>query len=122
MPSHDQAIAPQGRKRPRHRAHLSGVVTYNDGVHSFPCTIRNLADDGARISLSERHHLPPRMYLINVRDEIAYEALTVWVGEGEAGVAFLDRLPLREVTDKNLTYLKRLRQGGAPRHWAPEDP
>ena len=115
----DLAIAPKGRKKPRRRVNLSGVITYGYGAYSFRCTVRNLTEIGAGISFSEPRLLPQRLHLIIMRDQIAYEALTIWVNGCEAGVVFLDRFPLAEVAD-DLAYLKKLWNGSAERGWAPE--
>ena len=107
-------VAPQGRKKPRRRVNMSGVITYGYGAYSFRCTIRNLTEIGAGISFLEPRLLPPRLHLINMRDRIAYEALTIWLNDCEAGVVFLDRFPLAEVAD-DLAYLKKLWHGSAER-------
>ena len=114
----DLAVAPKGRKKPRRRVSLSGVITYGYGAFSYRCTVRNLTEIGAGISFSEPRLLPQRLHLINMRDQIAYEALTIWVNGFEAGVVFLDRFPLAEVAD-DLAYLKKLWNGSAERGWAP---
>src|SRR6185437_2320824 len=115
----DLVAAPQGRKKPRRRVNLCGVITYGDGTYSFRCTVRNLTEIGAGLSFTEPRLLPPRLHLINMRDQIAYEALTIWVNGREAGVVFVDRFPLAEVAD-DLAYLKKLWNGSAERGWAPE--
>jgi hypothetical protein len=115
MPATDAAAQTTGRHNRRQRALLSGVVTFADGAHSFRCTIRNFSQDGARISVPDDRLLPPRLYLINLNERAAYEALTVWMKDGEAGVALLDRLPLAELSDPKLSYLDKLWQGSAPR-------
>jgi hypothetical protein len=113
------AVAPKGRKQPRRRVNLSGVITYAYGAYSFRCTVRNITEIGAGISFLEPRLLPPRLHLINMRDQIVYEALTIWVNGCEAGVVFLDRFPLAEVAD-DLAYLKKLWNGSAERGWGPE--
>jgi hypothetical protein len=51
----DLAIAPKGRKKPRRRVYLSGVITYGDGAHSFRCTVRNLTEMGAGLSFTDAY-------------------------------------------------------------------
>jgi hypothetical protein len=115
MPATDVAVSSTGRQQRRQRAVLGGVITFADGAHSFRCTIRNFSQEGARITLPDDRLLPPRLYLINLNERAAYEALTVWMKDGEAGVALLDRLPLAELSDPKLSYLDKLWQGSAPR-------
>jgi hypothetical protein len=107
--NHD-APPPPAERRPktRKRVLLTGIVAYGNGAHSFLCTIRNLSDTGARLAVGNNAQFPSDFYLINVRDRIAYEAKLVWNRGGEIGVAFKAALPLGDITDPALAFLKRL--------------
>jgi len=85
------------RLRPRRNVFYDGLVTNNDGTRSFFCTIRNQTDVGALISIPDGQSMPPIIYLINLRDQIAYEALTVWTDGLVAGIAILASLPLTKL-------------------------
>jgi hypothetical protein len=102
----------------RRRVLLGGIVTDNDGARSVRCAIRNQTDAGALITIPNCYRLPPDIYLINMHERIAYEALTVWVDDPLAGIAFVKALPLAELSDPKLSYLNRLWHGNAPRREA----
>jgi hypothetical protein len=103
-------LPPQAERRPkaRRRVLFGGIVTYFDGQHHIACTIRNLTPDGARISVPIRQPIPSNVYLINLKDRVAYESTIVWNTGSEAGLAFSKILPLAEITDPALAYLKKL--------------
>ena len=103
------------RLRRRQRVLLGGIVTHDEGAHSFGCTIRNQTDAGALITLPKGQCLPPSIYLINLRERTAYEALTVWTDGHVAGLAFLESLALAELTDPKLSYLGVIWSGNSTR-------
>jgi hypothetical protein len=114
----DMSSERERRLRRRHRVLLGGIVTHNEGAHSFGCTIRNQTDAGALITLPKGRCLPPNIYLINLRERIAYEALTVWTDGRVAGLAFLESVPLAEMTDPKLSYLNEIWSGHSTRREA----
>src|SRR5438552_7338617 len=81
-------LPPTADRRPqrRRRTLLGGRVTFNDGAHVFDCTIRDLSDGGARITVPGQQPIAPHVFLINIRDRVAYEALVVWNRGGQAGL------------------------------------
>ncbi len=101
---------PPAERRPsaRKRVLLAGIITFNNGVHSFDCTFRNLSETGALIAVGTNTHFPTVFYLINIRDRIAYEAKVVRNIGKEVGVTFQTVLPLSTITDSSLGYLKKL--------------
>jgi len=107
------------RLRPRHNVFYNGIVTNNDGTRSFFCTIRNQTDAGALITVPEGQSLPPIIYLINLRDQIAYEALTVWTDGLVAGIAILASLPLTKLMDLRHSNWNEIWAGNSTRQEAP---
>jgi hypothetical protein len=103
------------RPKPRRRVLLGAIVTWSDGARSFGCMIRNLSESGARITVPPNQGMPAHVYLINLPHRIAYEAQIVWNNGAEAGVAFFKSIPLDQLTDPALNYLKRLWQGSSMR-------
>lgn len=103
-------LPPIAERRPnrRRRTLLGGRVTFEDGTQVFDCTIRDLSNGGARITLPERQPVPPRVFLINMRDRLVYESAIVWKRSGEAGLSFLRTLPLGELADTELDYMRKL--------------
>ena len=107
---HPPEPPPPAERRPtrRRRTLLAARVSYNDGATVFDCMIRDLSLSGARISLSRDVPLPTQIYLINIKDQLAYQSIVVWNKKGQAGVHFLKTLRLGELNDPALAYLKRL--------------
>ena len=87
---------------------LAGLVTYFDGAQCFGCTIRDLSETGARITLPQRRIIPANVYLINFRAGVAYEATVAWRAERDGGLSFLRTISLAELSDSKLGYLKKL--------------
>jgi hypothetical protein len=106
--NHD--LPPMAERRPkmRKRVLLTGIIAYDEGAHSFHCTIRNLSESGARLAVTDNALFPSDFYLINVRDRVAYDAKLVWNKRSEIGVTFKATIPLASITDPALAFLKRL--------------
>ena len=96
------------RPSPRKPVLLTGIVAFDSGQRSFDCTIRDLSQSGARIVAAPGVRLPDAFYLINIRDRIAYRAELVRSDASGAGVSFKQTLPLSQLSDSALTFLKRL--------------
>ena len=96
------------RPPPRRRVLLGGLITYAQGTHCF-------SETGARISMKSRHALPSQIFLINLRDRVAYECRTKWSKGEDAGLAIEKAMPLDEIDDSRLGFLKRLGHSDATR-------
>jgi len=121
MSGHANAARAMVRRRPppRRRVLLGGLITYGLGTHCFSCAIRDLSETGARISMKPRHALPSSVFLINLRDRMAYQCRTVWRKGEEAGMTIEKVLRLDELSDSKLAFLKRLAHSDATRMFAP---
>lgn len=95
------------RPKSRRRALLGGVVVHSGGRFSFPCTIRNLSEDGARISFKRGQMLPSEFFLVDTWAGQGHRARIAWVTASEAGVAFCDSFDMNAIEDAALGYLKR---------------
>ncbi len=104
LPASDTERRPNRRKR----SLLHGVIVYADGIHTLDCTIRDLSETGARIVTPKNSQFPSRIFLINVRDRLVYDAGVAWCGATEAGLAFTKVIPLRDGLDPSLSFLKRI--------------
>jgi hypothetical protein len=102
------ALPAERRPKPRKRVLLMGIVVYDNGAYSFDCTFRNLSETGARIVVGKNAQFPSDFHLINIRDRVAYEAKVVWNNGTEVGVTFKKILPMSDITDPTLNFLKRL--------------
>ena len=102
---------PVAERRPnkrRARTLLGGIVSHLDGSRSFNCVIRDLSEEGARIAFLKNQYFPSKIYLINVRDRLAYDAEVVWNNGAQAGLKFkmVHRLPNHN--GPALSHLSRL--------------
>lgn len=96
------------RRSSRKRTLFSGKITYSEGAHSLDCTIRDLSETGARISLAKGQGIPSEVYLIDIRNRMAYEAKVEWCRAPDFGLVFLKTHPVTAITDPRLAYLNRL--------------
>ena len=84
------------------------MIVFDDGKRSFDCTFRDLSQSGARVQVSKNAQIPEAFYLINIRDRCAYDAKVVRNNGAELGIIFNKVLPLADLTDPKLSFLKRL--------------
>jgi len=87
---------------------MTGIIAFAGGERVYDCTFRDLSATGARIAVGKNVQLPPEFYLINIRDRCVYEAKLVRTEGAEAGVTFQKTVPLADLSDPKLAYLKRL--------------
>ena len=99
----------ESRRADRRRVLLSGIIAYGDGAYSLKCTIKSISESGARITISSaRQELPSIIYLINLRDQSAYQAKTVWHKAQEFGLSFITIYSIAKLPTPELAYLKHL--------------
>jgi hypothetical protein len=96
------------RKAPRKRVLRSSKIVCGDGACVLDCTIRDISATGARITLNSRRAIPANLFLLDMADRIAYEALVVSERAGGYGLKFLKTHPLAAINAPELRYLKRL--------------
>jgi hypothetical protein len=111
MPTAKKPLSESGkdnRRATRKRTLFSGKISYSNGAHSVDCSIRNVSQTGARISLTKGVGLPSQLYLIDLRHGIAYEAKVEWSRTPDFGLTFLKTYPLAALSDPSLDYLKQL--------------
>jgi hypothetical protein len=103
-----QDVTDKRRPTRRKKVLLRGVITTAPGNRSFDCSILNLSESGAQISLSHNLELPHIFYLINIRDRCAYGAVVAWRKQDNAGVTFFSQFNLNEIPDPGMRFLRRL--------------
>lgn len=117
MVDDDTDLPPLAERRParRNRVLLAGILVYDEGRHSFRCSIRDLSDTGARISIPKGQLIPKHVCLINVRTRTAHIAELAWAGESTAGLRLVRAIDLDKSVDIDLAYLKRILDAVSPR-------
>jgi PilZ domain len=100
--------ASERRRSGRRRALLGGIVTARDGGQTWDCSIRNLSDTGARISVGEGQVIPRDCIVINLRAGIATKATVKWAQPPLFGVQLGDSRRLDDVSNPKLRFLRSL--------------
>lgn len=92
----------------RRRTVLAGKIVYGNGAFSTPCTIRDIADGGARVKLTSPHiTLPATVMLIDVRQGAAYVSEVAWDRPPEYGLRFTARYDMNALPTEH-AYLRRI--------------
>ena len=108
MPDSRKApAAPKNRAAPRTRVLFGGKIVHGDGAFSVDCTIRDLSQTGAKITLGQRVAIPSEVWFIDLHSGIAYAAQVVWRRTPYAGLRFGKGIALSSAP-KDLGYLVRL--------------
>jgi hypothetical protein len=76
------------RQMPRHRTFLQGRVFYNNRRQSADCIIRELTDDGARLSFTDPVALPHAFELHIPNRDQTLRVETAWNHGTDVGVSF----------------------------------
>jgi hypothetical protein len=103
-------LPPTAERRPkgRRRALLGAMVVHSQGRFSFPVTIRNLSEDGARVVFKKGQMMPSDFYLVDTWAGQGHHARIAWATANEAGVSFSQSFDMNGITDPALAYLTRL--------------
>lgn len=96
------------RRARRKRVLMVGVICDLSGTRLCDCTFLDISDEGARIRLSARCDIPAIFFLINVRGRRAYEAVSAWREDGQAGVRFARTIALTSICDPAHAFLCRI--------------
>lgn len=96
------------RSSPRRRAFLPGKLVGQDGANLGDCTIRNISDNGAGVDFTADQIVPNRVFLIDMRSGVAYEAEVKWRKPMRIGLFLACSIPLHGVVPENLRHLKQL--------------
>ena len=96
------------RNKPRKRVLLGGCVVYSSGSHHFNCSIRDISDAGARVSIPENQLCPDRVHLIDISRQIAYDGSVIWRKRREIGIKFERSFPVAGPPHASLASLRRI--------------
>ena len=83
-------ISSEQRTKARKRTLLKGRLVYgHDGAFTVDCTISDLSETGARVSVESSVPLPEEVMLVHLRETLAFEAKVQWRRpDGMGGLAF----------------------------------
>jgi hypothetical protein len=97
---------------PRHRTLLGGKLVFGDSdmppTLTLDCTIRNISEGGAKVTLDDRQPLAPDLYLISITRRVAYRARVMWMKFPARGLQFLQTYFLEKAIPEELGFLRTL--------------
>ena len=74
------------RTAPRKRVLKAGTIEFGGGV--IDCTVRNLSETGAALSVESPIGIPSEFKLIVIADDISRTCRVVWRKENRMGITF----------------------------------
>ena len=95
------------RQTPRQRSYLGGKLVYGD-YFSLDCVVRDITTGGAKLQLPEGQAVPDKVFLVDLKTAIAYEAHVAWRRYPLVGLAFDHQHPLADASTPHLRILKQL--------------
>ena len=81
---------PSNRAEVRKRSFIAGTITFNKGLTTCVCIIRNLSEGGARLEINSAVSLPTFFYLYIPSQQKQLYVEMKWRSETEAGIGFCD--------------------------------
>ncbi len=103
----EPAAKPEERREPRQRAYLGGKLVYGD-YFSLDCVVRDINTGGARVQLPEGQAVPDKVFLVDLKSAIAYDAHVAWRRYPMIGLTFDHQHGLAEASTPHLRILKQL--------------
>jgi hypothetical protein len=95
------------RREARQRSYLGGKLVYGD-YFSLDCIVRDINGGGAKIQIPDGQAAPDKVYLVDLKSAIAYEAHVVWRRYPLIGLAFDHQYGLIDASTPHLRILKQL--------------
>jgi hypothetical protein len=101
------APAQDDRETTRQRTYIGGKLVYGD-YFSLDCVVRDITTGGAKVQLPEGQAVPDRVFLVDLKTAIAYEAHVAWRRYPLVGLAFEHQHGLQGADTPHLRILKQL--------------
>ena len=79
------------RQAKRVRMLKGGIITYCNRHITYPCTVKDLSDTGARLQVSSPSHIPNEFELIIELNGLEAPCVLAWRNGREAGVKFASK-------------------------------
>jgi hypothetical protein len=86
---HSGDLGQERRKSARHRAFKAGRIVFGNLSMTLDVTIRDVSDDGARLTIDANANLPTDFYFVVVADQLVTRAQLAWRNAREAGITYL---------------------------------
>ncbi len=94
------------RREPRPRTFLGGKLVFGAQDLTGDCTVRNLTPHGAKVQTSLAANLSPELWLIIIKQGMAYRCKVAWRRGEEVGLRFLSEHNLAEDADPRLKVVR----------------
>ena len=108
MNNPDPPPPPPEPRRPRRRALLAGLVVHSAGRFSFPCTIKDISENGIRILFAAGSAVPSQVEVINRSNGMVHHCDVVWTTSTAAGLKFRASYDMKDLPPE-LDFLRRFR-------------
>ncbi len=96
------------RAESRRRVLLSGLLVHSPSQLTIPCAITDLSLHGARIRLGESELLGEPLFLIVLKDALAFQARIAWRRAERVGLTFINYFDLTKPGGDDPKVLRRL--------------
>lgn len=78
------------RAHPRHAVHLEGKLILAEGARALDCTILDISEAGARVSVGVAMDLPEKVYLWQPSADSVFDCEVRWREAKYVGLHFVD--------------------------------
>jgi hypothetical protein len=96
------------RRDTRKRTLLGGKVIFGEDNRVLDCTIRDISETGAKITLGKGECIPTRAFLMDRRTARVYEARVTWIKAPDFGLGFTNGYSLEDELPPELQFLNRI--------------
>jgi PilZ domain-containing protein len=88
MSDEQEKVPDDRRNEVRFKTYKRGLAIFNDGWSTFSCLIRELSEQGAKLSINPQSNLPEHFRLMIVNDKIIIPVARAWRRGDKVGVKF----------------------------------
>jgi hypothetical protein len=85
------------RKAARKKVLLTGKIVWEGGAHIVDCIILDVSATGARIKLSQGKTIPEAVFLLDMSNRMAHEAVVASQRDNSFGMKFVKSYKLAEI-------------------------
>src|SRR5258708_15534606 len=98
---------PCARKEGRRRTLFSGMLASCSGAFTINCTVTNFSMSGARVRVDPGALLSGKVWLVHLREKLAFETRIAWRDACDIGLEFIQAHDLSGATRADLKTLRR---------------
>jgi hypothetical protein len=96
------------RGAPRKRTLLKGMLSYGKACEfTVDCIIADISEAGARVQIQPGPPTPTELYLVHLRERVAYESTVAWRRGNNLGLKFVSKHELEKAESPDLKVLRQ---------------